>query len=356
MLELSGHPELLAGVNELRARVYPDHPEARDARRHAEVWGWLGRHPLAREMRRWVLATGEGQVVGHLASLPQRYRIAGKRVVAHTTADYQVLPGYGFHAVSLMRRFFRTAENCVSADQVAGAMAVQRRFGAEVAGSLRYEAKLLDPSRIPRVPAPLRPLLAPARWGLRALDATLPSVFGRGPKVDVLDGFDASFDDLFERVAASVPCAPERDAAFLRWRYGTGSPPYPVTVLGVREAGSASGTLLGYAVLRVGDDGQNGYVLDLTASPGRDDVAWSLLREAVRFFGRAGVYVVRYRFATSPTSPQPRDLRGLGFFSRPRRAHTLMVRFADRGLHETALDAANWSYTTGDGEAGFWVS
>ena len=355
VFELSEHPELLAGVDELRARVYPDHPEARDAERHAAVWRWLGRHPLAGEMHRWVLAKGGGEVVGHLAALPQHYRVGGRRVVAHTPADYQVLPGYGFHALTLMRRFFGTVENCVSADQVAEAVAVQKRFGAEVAGPLSYEAKLLDPSRVPRVPTPLRSLLAPARWAVRAADAAVPGLFGKGPEVVVIDGFDASFDDLFEGVAASVSCAPERDSAFLKWRYGTDSPPYPVTVLGVREGGHPSGALQGYAVLRVGEDGDNGYLMDLTTRPGRDDVAWSLLRESAQFFARAGAYIVRYRFMVSPTSPQLRDLRGLGFFPRRGRAHELMVRFADRGMQKAALDPANWSYTTGDGEAGFWV-
>jgi hypothetical protein len=45
----------------------------------------------------------------------------------------------------------------------------------------------------------------------------------------------------------------------------------------------------------------------------------------------------------------------LGFFPRQGRRHTLLVKFADRGLHKAALDPTNWSYTTGDGEASFWV-
>jgi hypothetical protein len=40
---------------------------------------------------------------------------------------------------------------------------------------------------------------------------------------------------------------------------------------------------------------------------------------------------------------------------RTARRHTLLVKFKDRGLHRAALDSANWSYTTGDGEASFWV-
>jgi hypothetical protein len=57
----------------------------------------------------------------------------------------------------------------------------------------------------------------------------------------------------------------------------------------------------------------------------------------------------------SPTSPQSSDLRRFGFFYRNKRRNTLLVKFADRGLHKVANDAANWSYSIGDGEATFWV-
>jgi hypothetical protein len=302
-------------------------------------------------MHRWVLATGEGEVVGHLAAVPLFYRIGGERVVAHTPADYQVLPGHGFHALSLMRRFFRTAENCVTVDQVQEAMAIETRLGAEEAGKLQYAAKILDVSELPRVPRPLRPALRLPNWGLGAVDGVLGSVFGGDLEAEVLDGFDASFDELFESVASSVPCVPEKDAAFLRWRYGPDSPQSPVTVLGVRDGE----TLLGYAVLRVTRKGDNGYLLDLTTRPGRHDVARSLLRDGIRHFAQAGVYIVRYRFLESPISPRTKALWRLGFFPRNSRRHTLLVKFADRGLHKTALDAANWSYSAGDGEMTFWV-
>ncbi len=45
----------------------------------------------------------------------------------------------------------------------------------------------------------------------------------------------------------------------------------------------------------------------------------------------------------------------MGFFFREGRRHTMLVRFADLDLHETALDPANWSYSVGDGEATFWA-
>ncbi len=113
--------------------------------------------------------------------------------------------------------------------------------------------------------------------------------------------------------------------------------------------------LLGYAVLRVTREGDKGYLLDLTTRPGRGDVARSLLRDAIRRFVRARVALVMYRFLESSTSPQAKDVWRLGFFPRNNRRHTLLVKFADHGLHKAALDPTNWSYTTGDGEASFWV-
>jgi hypothetical protein len=114
-------------------------------------------------------------------------------------------------------------------------------------------------------------------------------------------------------------------------------------------------TLLGYAVLMVNSTGQDGNVLDLSVVPGRREVAQALLRESVRYFRGVGVQIVRYRFHESPTTPSSSDLRRLGFFFRKARSHSLLVKFADRGLHEVAHDTANWAYTVGDGEASFWT-
>ncbi len=139
----------------------------------------------------------------------------------------------------------------------------------------------------------------------------MSSGFGGSLSAGRVEGFDESFDELFENVAASVPCVPEKDAAFLRWRYGPGSPQFPVTVLAVKEGE----ILLGYAVLMVTSSGQDGYVLDLTTLPDRREVARALLRESIRFFRGAGVQIVRYRFLESATAPRSSDLRRLGFFT-----------------------------------------
>jgi hypothetical protein len=117
----------------------------------------------------------------------------------------------------------------------------------------------------------------------------------------------------------------------------------------------SGGRLLGYAVLKTAFHGQDGYILDLTVLPGRQDVVRALLRETVRSFSRMGVQIIRYRFVESPTSPRSADLRRLGFFSRRGRRHKLLVKFADKSLRETTGDLINWSLSFGDNEAGFWL-
>ena len=389
-------PELEDKIGLLRILSFPDFPEVHEVDYYSALYRWYEDHPLSGKLYRWVSVTQEGEVVGHLTAFPQFYRIDGRRVVAHTPGDYMVLPQHGFQAIMLMRSFFRSTENCVVCDMVPAVISVETRLGAEVVGDLQYAAKLMNVSRLPMpsVPAPLRRLLklpqqfAPARGftdrpgaeaheveehvappaprprapiprplqgllngGLRAVDEALGSGFGGDLEVETLDGFDDSFDDLFERVAAVVSCTAEKDAAFLRWRYGPGSPQAPVTVLGVRSRGR----MLGYAVLKAAFHGQDGYILDLTTLPGRQDVVRALLRETVRSFRRMGVQIIRYRFVEAPTSPRSADLWRLGFFYRRGRHYKLLTKFADTSLRETTGDLVNWSLSFGDGEAGFWL-
>src|ERR671910_1330026 len=389
-------PELEGKIGRLRILSFPDFPEVHEVVYYSALYRWYEDHPLSGKLYRWVSVTAEGEVVGHLTAFPQFYRIDGQRVIAHTPGDYMVLPQQGFQAIMLMRSFFRQTENCVVCDMVPAVIGVETRLGAGVVGDLKYWAKLMNVSRLPMpsVPAPLRRLFrlpetfAPARGftdrpgagpqeveehvappaprprapiprpvqkllnrGLQKVDETLSRGFGRDLEVEEIDEFDDSFDDLFERIAAVVPCTAEKDGAFLRWRYGAGSPQAPVTVLAVRSGGR----LLGYAVLKAAFHGQDGYVLDLTALPGRQDVVLALLRETVRSFSRMGVQIIRYRFVEAPTSPRSADLRRLGFFYRRGRRHKLLTKFADTSLRETTGDLLNWSLSFGDGEADFWL-
>lgn len=390
-IEEAGVP---GGVQALRSKVYAHFDEAHEAEWHAAVYDWIYTHPLAEHIHRWV-AVADGEVVGHLAAIPQYYRIGGERVIAYAPADHMSLSESGLAGFSLLRKFYSTVDNHVSFDMVPAVIAMERRVGAQPAGQFDYAAKLLDVSQLPvpplpasldralglqksggaargygeddsgrtDAPPPVRPRLpipAPAVRGLngllRSVDGGLSRIFCGGAKVEETQEFDESFDLFFEKVAVAVECVPEKDAAFLRWRYGPGSPQHPVTVLTVREGAE----LVGYAVLRVTRETMQGLreanILDLTVLPGRRDAACGLLAESVRRFRKAGAPMVRYRFSPSPVSVADSDLSRLGFFKRAGRSHTLLVNFKDSRLHELASDIDNWSCNLGDGEATFWVT
>jgi len=340
--------DLHAGIGELLEAAFPRRPEYHDTEWYASLWRWLETHPLANETYRWVL-TLDGAVAGSISALPLYYRISGRRVVAHTPGDFMVHPQHGFHALALMRTFFRSCQNCVSVDQFEATIKLEKWMGAVQVQNLTYAAKLLDAPRhaarhssaAGRLPGHL----------LRASDNVLGASFGGGLSVEVLDGFDQSFDRFFEAVAAAAPCMPEKGASFLNWRYGPGSPHARATILGVRDGER----LLGYAVLFTSQRGRDGYLLDLVTLPGRREVARALLVEALRCFRRDRAYIVRYRFLESPNSPRSRDLGRLGFFFRTSRRSTLLAAFADPELHKAASTPNHWSYSVGDGEGSYWV-
>ncbi|CAN5780499.1 hypothetical protein BH20ACT11_BH20ACT11_17050 [soil metagenome] len=96
---LSGD-ELLESFPGIRIPVNPGYAEIYDTEFFESFYRWYQTHPLAVQIYRWAAFTPEGEAVGHLAAMPQAYRINGQRVIAHTPGDYMVLPGYGFQALS----------------------------------------------------------------------------------------------------------------------------------------------------------------------------------------------------------------------------------------------------------------
>ena len=354
----------LPGTLELRPRVYPGWKDAGDAAWHTAVYAWLGRNPVDAPTHRWVLDDG-GAIVGHLAAVPLAYRIGGERVVAHTPTDYMALPGYGFHAVSLMRMFFATCPNYIACNVIGDVTKIESLFGPTRIAPLQQAVKVLDLGSYPRLPRVVpRPLATVVAAAFRAIDAA--RIRGSRGGLDVREedpatAFDEAFDRLFESAAAVVPCLAEKTSAFLRWRYGPGTP-RKIKVLTVR---ATDGSLQGYAVTRTTGSSE-GFILDLTAEPGRRDVARALVGEAVRRLWRDRAFVVRYRFLPSVVSPLIGDLGRLGFRfpggsrgvlpgARPERQLELSIRLADSGSQAAAADPEHWSYNLGDGEASFWV-
>ena len=354
----------LGGTLELRPRVYPGWKDATDTAWHTAVYEWLTRNPVDAPMHRWVLDDG-GTIVGHLAAVPLAYRIAGTRVIAYTPTDYMALPGYGFHAVALMRTFFQATESYCACNVAGEVTKIEGLFGPKPIARLEQAIKVLDVGRYPRLPRRVpRPLASLAAAGLRAIDAVRTRAAGDRVEVgeeDPATAFDASFDRLFDAAAAAVTCIPEKDSAFLRWRYGPGTP-RPVSLLTAR---GGDGALSGYSVIRT-TGSADGFILDLTTEPGRRDIARALLARAVRRFWRDRAFAVRYRYLPSVVAPSIKDLERFGFSfpggdrgvlpgAKPERQLELSIKLADPASQATAAEPEHWSYNLGDGEASFWV-
>jgi hypothetical protein len=275
------------------------------------------------------------------------------------------LPGYGFHAVSLMRTFFKSTESYLACNVAGEVSQIEGMFGPMRVAGLQQGVKILDLGRYPRLSSPiLRPVAIVAALGIRGLDAIRGRASSDRIEVgeeDPVSAFDTRFDRLFDAAVAATSCIPEKTSAFLRWRYGPGTP-RPVRLLTAR---AADGRLHGYAVLRT-TVGADGFILDLMTEPGRRDVARALLVETIRRFWRDRAFIARYRFLPSPVSPARSDLARLGFRfpgasrgvlpgARPERQLELSVKLAGPASQAAAVAPEHWSYNLGDGEASFWV-
>lgn len=337
--------DLAGGLALLRRAVDQGHHASDNQEWHAAIWRWLECHPLADSLQRWVLEE-DGQVIGFLAAMPQGYRIAHQRLIAHTPTDFMVMPGHGFHALALMRAFFRSCPNCVTCDRLPEPIAIEKRLGGlyEV-GILHSAAKLLG--LLPRTPLPAA-LHRLVTAGLHFADDRRIGRRSDEPLVTPVTHFDTSFDRFFEQVAAAIPCLAEKDSAFLTWRYGPASPHGPVTILGVSQGAER----LGYAVLSLSPT-REASLLDLTTLPGRSDVARALLRAAIDRARAAGAFLIRHRFLESPVAVARDDLAQFGFFF-PKKRLTLLAKFADPILDQRAQQRSAWAYAAGDGEASFF--
>jgi hypothetical protein len=310
-------------------------------------WEWGRENDLSFQGgAKWVLADEQG-VVGFLNTVQLAYRIGGTTVTAYTPADYMVDPEYRFYGLQLMREFFRTCENCVSADDVPSTIRVTEWLGAKRAGRLVGYVKVLDGRALRqhetfnRVPLAAQRLLTGV-LGLR--DAVRLS--GKNAlRVEPLQEFDGRLEKFFLQISQHATAIPVRDLRFLQWRYGPTSP-HSTREIGVVTDGG--GNLLGYVVFHLSAATHRGLILDLLALPEAGvEVPIALMRYAVKRLRAEGAWTVRY-FASPSAVPVP-VLRRLGFIRRG--GYVLSVKFADPGIEAIATQPDAWNYSFGDSEA-----
>jgi GNAT superfamily N-acetyltransferase len=326
------------------------------ARDFAERWRWSQEeNGFPTETLRWTLLDG-ARLVGFLATVPQRFRVAGHEVLVHSSCDFMVHPDYRFHGIALMREYFRTCDNCVSLDDMPATIAVLKMMKAvPIDNAVRY-VRVLDGRvarervrRLSRVP---ELAFAPATWALAAYDA------GRAlrlPRVEQVPDFDVRFDRFFSGTLEARSISLVRDSRYLSWRYGPLSPHRSRTIGIVTDRQKE---LEGYVVSAPsqGREDRSGYIFELHVRPGAPSSTFSaLLTFACRRLRHEGCRLARLHWMRSTTGV-PEAVLGANRFTRRAHQHVLLVKFRDAALQAAAAEASRWDYGFGDAEASHSVA
>jgi GNAT superfamily N-acetyltransferase len=169
----------------------------------------------------WVVACG-GEIVGQLATIPVRLKVAKETTAAIYILDFIVREdfrgkGLGKRLVMAAREKYPTTITLGINEQSAGLF---RSMGWVEMGRIhRYQKLLYAGNGLAGAAGgtPLRGLLnllsAPMRMGVARIGET-----GRYA-ARAIRGFGAEFDQLWERASRQWPCAVRRDARTLKWQF-----------------------------------------------------------------------------------------------------------------------------------------
>jgi hypothetical protein len=344
--ELADEEALLAFLRE----AFADEPRKSDP----AVWRWQYLdHPYVGrgDVPLWVVKS-EGRIVGQLPTIPVRLKVGAESTRALWLVDGIV--STAFHGRALMTRLMRTAlESCpiVMGLGIARSVPLYKRLRAQPLGHLHRYQKLLFPGNAVRELAGRRLLrgfanLAYAPFRPRVREVTVPEV-----TVGEVEGFDASFDDLWREAAPQWTCAVERDRQVLDWQFRR-QPGKHFHILTLRR----DGRLAGYAVLffRKGEHGHaspKASIADLLYGPSDPaGVIGSLLDASLRLAieRRAGSLVIDIR-----DDRVERELARRGFW-RIKKAPEFR---AIARVHQTLVnEPANWFLTRADSDVSIFES
>jgi GNAT superfamily N-acetyltransferase len=196
-------------------------------------------------------------------------------------------------------------------------------------------------SRLPRVGRTLARLPDVPLPGARAVRAD--------GAVEGLAEWGGELDALWERFAAGIGVAVQRDAAFLRWRFGA-RPGERYEVRTLRRGGRTEGLVV-WAV-REKHGGRIGYLMELLHDPARPDDGRALLSTAVRAMAAEGADAV---LAWSlDHAPNHGVYRRAGFLPMPERLRPIRLNFGVRALDPAlaplAGDLRSWYLSYADSD------
>jgi len=208
--------------------------------------------------------------------------------------------------------------------QVEALVKMRRRDGSiEPANRLTVYARILNPLKAAgdRADSSLKYLGPYAAVAVQGWLASRSFRTRRDWAIGVDVPFDERITPFFERAATAFDFIPFRSATYLNWRYRDGRAGGFITLVAEQ-----AGAVLGYATIRIIKS--RAHLADLLVLPGRNDVAASLIEQAVRVSRLRGASAVE---CTMPTShPYTGVLKRAGFVRLAARSEVLANKFAVR--------------------------
>lgn len=298
-----------------------------------------------------------GEIVGSLACIPARYRLAGADVMATQSGDVGVLPEYR------KRGTYWKVYKPVEAAHIERAVTFTHTVAMPAAEKIATRMQHFDP--LCRVPIfsrhiTVRSLLPPAVRSLMRVQ-TEAGFYGKiraarhcaaarricereGLRLEKIREPDERFDLLWQQSRDQWPIALIRDRQFLTWRFAS----HPVRHYSFLTV-SKGETLLGYCVIDVlrRDGVSRGRLSDLLVHPDHPVAGQALLHQAASDLIRQGADMLVGWFL--PLDLWGPLLRTIGMRHQPRDERNIIVRvfMEAEESHSELLNPDCWYYTGG---------
>jgi GNAT superfamily N-acetyltransferase len=232
----------------------------------------MASHPAAATLNQ--VGEVDGKIIASQCYWLQRVHVQGRELLAKQGVDFCVHPD--FQRLGVRKRLWQFAADTPHRN-------FQVLFGAASThpAMRRVEAAFQ--------PAPSSKLANAVQTFVRRQSSTpAPSPAARD-SVTVREArrFDDGFDAFWDAASESFDFACVRDSAALNWRYADARAGR-FTIHVAEDGARGAGPICGFAASCVPKPGR-GYIADLLALPGRDDVAAALLERAVAALSDAGV-------------------------------------------------------------------
>lgn len=318
----------------------------------ASYWDWkYFRNPAGQHMI--IIALDKDKIVGATGTIPARFKVGAKEIIAAQGVDIVLLPQYRdrgtfFKIEKIARK--ECQDNNVKFNYAATIKKTYRIFtkmlGFVGVCPLFNMTKVLNPA--PYLQQKIKTKLLSVPIGFMAKKAL--SVWYRkkplmphGLSIKKVTRFDHRFDEFWSRESHNYEIAVVKDSSYLNWRYVDAPESYDI--FGAEQ----DGVIKGFVVLKCSrEEVVRGRIMDIFVEKGREDIAEILLTRAIQYFVDKDADVITCWMLEQ--WPIIEALRKRGFVKRET-PHDLVIRsFATDIPNEYLTDKSKWYLTMGDSD------